>query len=75
MGDGLPPDLVQLRSNLPIRALALGHAPLHWPSIIYLVYYITHTYDMISNDTYSSRHPSIVPVAPCSACEIGWHGW
>ena len=24
MGDGLPPDLVQLRSTLPIRALVLG---------------------------------------------------
>ena len=26
MGDGLPPDLVQLRSTLPIRALVLGNA-------------------------------------------------
>ena len=25
MGDGLPPDLVQLRSTLPIRALVLGN--------------------------------------------------
>ena len=24
MGDGLPPDLVQLRATLPIRALVLG---------------------------------------------------
>ena len=25
MGDGRPPDLVQLRSTLPIRALVFGH--------------------------------------------------
>ena len=35
MGDGLPPDLVQLRSTLPIRALVLGsinvHAYVMWP--------------------------------------------
>ena len=28
MGDGLPPDLVQLRSTLPIRALVLSVGPL-----------------------------------------------
>ena len=40
MGDGLPPDLVQLRSTLPIRALVLGRDVLYFSRVVTGVYQV-----------------------------------